>query len=137
MADPQIGPDPSAGSAPCLHPCASCLGFFICKKRLYFSLLICAPNPPRHPFFPYKAKKESPRCDSITCWWSSPIKIRTQRRLDLVKRDCLRSVLIVLGQDQFIIEHIHSIYKFINLEQPFCTVLDHVLELGAICCFYR
>ena len=47
-------------------------------------------------------------------WWSSPIKIRTQRRRDLVKRDCLRPMLIVVGQDQFIIEHIHGVYKCIN-----------------------
>ena len=47
-------------------------------------------------------------------WWSSSIKIRTQRRLDLFKRDRLRPMLIVVGQDQFIIEHIHSVYKCIN-----------------------
>ena len=47
-------------------------------------------------------------------WWSSPIKIRTQRRLDLFKRDRLRPMLIAVGQDQFIIEHIHSVYKCIN-----------------------
>lgn len=47
-------------------------------------------------------------------WWSSPIKIRTQRRFDLVKRNCLRPMLIVVGQDQFIIEHIHGVYKCIN-----------------------
>ena len=47
-------------------------------------------------------------------WWSSPIKIRTQRRLDLFKRDRLRPMLIVVGQDQFIIEHIHGVYKCIN-----------------------
>ena len=47
-------------------------------------------------------------------WWSSPIKIRTQCRLDLFKRDRLRPVLIVVGQDQFIIEHIHSVHKCIN-----------------------
>ena len=45
---------------------------------------------------------------------SSPIKIRTQRRFDLVKRNCLRPMLIVVGQDQFIIEHIHGVYKCIN-----------------------
>ena len=53
-------------------------------------------------------------CNSTCVWWSSPIKIRTQCRLDLVKRDCLRPVLIVVGQDQFIIEHIHGVYKCIN-----------------------
>ena len=47
----------------------------------------------------------------IHVWWSSPIKIRTQRRFDLVKRNCLRPMLIVVGQDQFIIEHIHGVYK--------------------------
>ena len=47
-------------------------------------------------------------------WWSSPIKIRTQRRFDLVKRDRLCSVLIVIGQYQLIIEHIHGVYKCIN-----------------------
>ena len=50
----------------------------------------------------------------IPVWWSSPIKIRTQRRFDLVKRNCLRPMLIVVGQDQFIIEHIHGVYKCIN-----------------------
>ena len=46
--------------------------------------------------------------------WSSPIKIRTQRRLDFIKRDCLRPMLIVAGQDKLIIEHIHGVYKYIN-----------------------
>ena len=50
----------------------------------------------------------------LLTWWSSPIKNRTQRRFDLVKRDCLRTMLIVIGQDQFIIEHIHGVYKCIN-----------------------
>lgn len=31
-------------------------------------------------------------------WWSSPIKIRTERRLDLFKRDRLRPMLIVISQ---------------------------------------
>lgn len=33
---------------------------------------------------------------------------------DLFKRDRLRPMLIVVGQDQFIIEHIHSVYECIN-----------------------
>lgn len=33
---------------------------------------------------------------------------------DLFKRDRLRSMLIAVGQDQFIIEHIHNVYKCIN-----------------------
>ena len=69
MADPQIGPDPSVGSSPAFIRARLALASSYVKKRLYFSLLICDPNPPRHPFFPYKAKKESHRCDSITCWW--------------------------------------------------------------------
>ena len=73
MADPQIGPDPSAGSSPAFIRTRLALASSYVKKRLYFSLLICAPNPPRHPFFPYKTKKESHHCDSITCWWSKRV----------------------------------------------------------------
>lgn len=57
---------------------------------------------------------KKPRISGLFWWWSSPIKIRTQRRLDLFKRDRLRPMLIVVGQDQFIIEHIHGVYKCIN-----------------------
>ncbi len=63
MADPQIEPDPSAGSSPAFLRARLALASSYVKKRLYFSLLICDPNPPRHPFFPYKAKKGSHRCD--------------------------------------------------------------------------
>lgn len=57
MADPQIGPDPSTGSSPAFIRARLAVGFFVFKKRLYFSLLICNPNNPLHLFFPYKEKK--------------------------------------------------------------------------------
>ena len=40
--------------------------------------------------------------------------IRTERRLDLYKRDRLRPVLIVIGQYQLVIEHIYRIHECIN-----------------------
>lgn len=58
MTDPQIGPDPSAGSSPAFIRVRLAVASSYVKKRLYFSLLICDPNPPRHPFFPYKTKKD-------------------------------------------------------------------------------
>lgn len=57
LSDPKIRPAPSVRSSPAFIRARLAVGFFVFKKRLYFSLLICNPNNPLHLFFPYKEKK--------------------------------------------------------------------------------
>ena len=69
MTDPKIGPDPSAGSSPAFICARLALASSYVKNTFTSRFLFAIQIPPLHLFFPYKTKKESHRCDSITCWW--------------------------------------------------------------------
>ena len=58
MADPQIGSDPSIGSFPAFIRARLALASSYVKKAFTSSFLFAIQIPPRHPFFPYKTKKD-------------------------------------------------------------------------------
>lgn len=72
MADPQIGPDPSAGSSPAFIRAHLAFASSYVKNaftsHFLFALQISLSIRSSH-----IKQKESHHCDSITCWWSKKV----------------------------------------------------------------